>query len=478
MGQFYFSTFKKNQQIIGNLLNLLNQIHRRLISFLYRHLLGEEIDKDVKEYFLKGSVASFSISIGSSFLALLIGFALAKLLGAEDFGTYTYIFSWIMLLSVLASFGIDDLSVREVSKYQSNNNNNELRGFLRWSFLTVLGLSLLVSLLLYFVFQIFTLPGIEGHQSLFSIALIAVPVIALIHLSQGQLRGLAQVIPGKLPENIIRPIFLIVFIIIILVNGNSLTVNDAVIGNTIAFVIALLVSLTFLVKHSAGLFAGGNIESAIDQRSMWVKSAPFFFFLSAIEIINSRADILMLGILSDSMSVGIYGIAARLVDFIPFVLMVINPVLAPVISKLYYSNSTRKLEVLYRKSARITFFMALPVFVLLAVFGKEILSLFGSDFLPGYYVLIILGTSQLFNAFTGSVGNMLLMTGFEKETLISYGASVVLNILLNLWLIPIYGIYGAALATAFSLFLSNLLMCIYVFRKIGVSPLGWTKKPE
>lgn len=446
-------------------------MYQKLLSFAYNRLLGNEIDQEVKEYFLKGSFASFSISIGSSIIAMLIGFVLAKVLGAEGFGTYTYIFSWVMLLSILSSFGIDDLAVREISKYQGVNDNDSVKAFVKWSFLVVLTLSVLVPILSYTLFNYITIPGIEGHESLFLIGLIAIPLISLIHLSQGQLRGLSQVIPGKVPEKVVRPVLLLAIIVFILVGSDSLSLKQAIIGNTAAYLVALLAALIYLAKHSKDIFRNQSINSGA-QSSIWIRSAPFFFFLSAIEIINSRADILMLGMMTNSSSVGVYSIAARLVDLIPFVLMVINPVLAPVISKLYHGNNTIKLEAIYRKSARITFFMALPIFILFAVFGHSILNIFGAEFTQGYWVLIILGISQLFNAFTGSVGNMLLMTGFEKETLISYGSSVVLNIVLNLWLIPIYGIYGAAIATAFSLFLSNLMMSIYVFKRLGISPLG------
>ena len=55
--------------------------------------MGDEFSQDIKEYLLKGSFASFYISIGSSILAMLIGFIMAKLLGPGGYGTYTYIFS-------------------------------------------------------------------------------------------------------------------------------------------------------------------------------------------------------------------------------------------------------------------------------------------------------------------------------------------------------------------------------------------------
>jgi O-antigen/teichoic acid export membrane protein len=128
----------------------------------------------------------------------------------------------------------------------------------------------------------------------------------------------------------------------------------------------------------------------------------------------------------------------------------------------------------------ISFLVSFPVFLIILFFPQFILGLFGHEFQAGSYAMIVLSVGQLFAAFSGSTVILMNMTGKEKAVLYLLIISVVINLLLNYYLIPVLGINGAAFATSFSTILLNLLAVISIYRYTGfltypIFPLGQIK---
>ena len=127
------------------------------------------------------------------------------------------------------------------------------------------------------------------------------------------------------------------------------------------------------------------------------------------------------------------------------------------------------LQRLATMSARMALLLAVPVLLLFVFLGKWILgSVFGAAFAGGYQALIILSVGQLANAGMGSVGMLLNMTGHERDTARAVGVSAATNVVLNLVLIPLLGINGAASATAISMALWNVIMWRAVYYRLGI----------
>jgi len=107
------------------------------------------------------------------------------------------------------------------------------------------------------------------------------------------------------------------------------------------------------------------------------------------------------------------------------------------------------------------------------VWGKLFLLLaFGSPHETAYIPLIILLVGQLINSGAGSVGLLLNMSGHEQETARGMIVATVLNVVLNLLLIPLWGINGSSLATSVSLIVWNVLLWRVVQKKLGINSLA------
>jgi O-antigen/teichoic acid export membrane protein len=190
--------------------------------------------------------------------------------------------------------------------------------------------------------------------------------------------------------------------------------------------------------------------------------------ISGMMILNSRADIVMVGIIKGPEYAGIYTVANRGAELITFFLNVVEVVLAPTIARLYSSGEMGRLQQIVTKSARLVLGLSLPLTLVLFIWGKWFLMMFGHDFTEGTTVLAILSIARLINAAAGSIGLLLIMTGYQRDSLMGIGISTTMNLVLNALFIPKFGIEGAATATAISMIAWNIILSIQVYRRLGI----------
>ena len=98
---------------------------------------------------------------------------------------------------------------------------------------------------------------------------------------------------------------------------------------------------------------------------------------------------------------------------------------------------------------------------------------FGKEYVSSYVALTILTFGQLINAAIGSVGNLLNMTGHERDTMRAVAFAAAVNIVLNTVLIPSYSIEGATIATAITLTIWNLVLRRAVLRRLGIESMAF-----
>jgi O-antigen/teichoic acid export membrane protein len=185
-----------------------------------------------------------------------------------------------------------------------------------------------------------------------------------------------------------------------------------------------------------------------------------------VTVSTSQSDILLLTWLVGSEQVGLYRIAIQGAALVEISLTIVGVVLAPRISALYVRGRHKDLQTLITNGARAALVVALPIAIVFAAMGKEMLILvFGPEYSKAYPPLLILIGGQLFNVAAGSVGTVLNMTGHERDTTRGLMIAAVCSFILNLILIPPFGMIGAAIAAASGLVIWNLLLTWFVYRR-------------
>lgn len=435
---------------------MFNQIYK---------LLGLNKDSSLAQYLVKGTSLSFILLIYNVGLTFLNSIVLARLGGGAAYGRYVYIMTCVNIFCVFALFGFQTLSVRELPKLKTNNNFEGVKHFFQHTFWWVLSGSLLVAILGWLFLS--STGKIGGHNSLaFKLAIVILPFWSLSLLLSGMLRGAKHIIHSQLPLKVFRPS---IFILVVLIQAyfiGAINAHNMVFGQLVALAIVFASYVFFLRKDEGWIL---EKPKRIFYNNNWTKVALLFFFQGIIISFNLGFDILVLENYRSDEEIGYYSIAKKISSLLSIVLLTVNLVIAPEIAKLYEDGNNKKLELLIRKSIRVTFFLSLPIGLFLIAAGPFILGLYGKDFGTCYPVLIIFVFVQLINVGVGSVGNILNMTGHEKEVLYGIVVSLVFNVVLNLIFVPLYGMLGAAAATGLSVIIWNILLWIFVKRKIGIN---------
>jgi O-antigen/teichoic acid export membrane protein len=130
-----------------------------------------------------------------------------------------------------------------------------------------------------------------------------------------------------------------------------------------------------------------------------------------------------------------------------------------------YEKDFKNFKQVVSKSTKLIFWGTLPIVLFIVLFDRFVLSLFGDDLEPARYAMLILVMGQFFSSISGSVVNIMKITGAHRTMQKFLFLVFALNIVLNYVLIPRYGIEGAALATAGSTILLNLLCVVYIFKR-------------
>jgi O-antigen/teichoic acid export membrane protein len=186
-----------------------------------------------------------------------------------------------------------------------------------------------------------------------------------------------------------------------------------------------------------------------------------------VTVIN-QIDMVILGALRGKDAAGIYAAAQNCAPLISLVLISVNAILGPIIARLYALGQIKQLQRMVTRSARIVVIFSLPVTFVFICFGHRVLWLFGEDFMAGHWALAILSIGQFVNAAMGSVGLILVMMEQEKEVAKGFSLGILINLILNILLIPRWGIEGAATATATSIIFVNILLAARTYQKVGI----------
>lgn len=423
----------------------------------------------LKLQLLHVGTGSAAVTAASGLINFLLAVVLARILGPNGYGIYAFILSLILLLSIPAQVGLPRLVVRETAKAHAENNWALIRGLWKWSNLYVaLFSTFMIALGIMMLWLLGDWLG-KAQRATLAVGLALIPLIALCNIRGAAMQGLRRVALGLIPQNIMRPGLMLLFVLGCFSGFQHFSITPAlatglhVIAALIAFVIGDLLLLrsrpTELRKRPQPSY----------QAAAWRKSAIPLAMLAGLQLINAHTDIIMLTVFREHDEVGVYKVIVHLASLVLFGLQAVNHVLQPNFARLHFKGEISRLQTLITNSSRLTFLLALPPALVMIFLGQQVLgNLFGADYRAGALALGILAVGQLVNVSIGSVGILLNMTGYERDTVKGVAIAAASNLLLNLILIPIYGIEGAALATAITLVIWNVILRRYVRKRLGL----------
>lgn len=422
---------------------------------------------------------SGSAVLGLKLVGLAAGFlvnvVLARALGVEGYGVLAVLLAAVGLLAVPAAFGLQNLLVREVASASVVGDWATLHGSYRWGLrasLVASAFSLALGMAI-----AFAIPAWNGFSiQVIGLAFLVLPMRSLVALNSGFLRGRGGVVLSQLPGIVgDRVFFLMVVVLAVSIFPEWVSVGTVVWLILASAAVSLILS-AILKTHFSGLIPGAIADTS--RAALWRASALALVATDALFELQNQVDKLMLGALSSPGEAGLYAGAQKFSSLIAFILVAANVVLAPRFADLIGRRDFRRAEALARFGSVVALATGGLVAVFYWIFGGTLLGILGSGFSVGKSSLDLLSLGQLVSLGVGSVGTILVMAGRERIVTWAVAGAAVLNIGLNLLLIPRVGAVGASIATVASTSAWNLLLLVAVRRELGINPsfLGSSKR--
>jgi len=387
-------------------------------------------------------------------IALLVGVWVARYLGPEQYGLLSYAGAFVALFAPIATLGLGNIVIREV--VNNPNKKDELLGTAFFMMLVASILTFILSLL--FIF----LARPDNALVLVLVSLIAASTIfrsfdIIDPWFQSQVKSKFTVIA----KNTAFLITSIIKVILILINAPLITFAGVLLVDAIIGAIAMIIVYKVDNQSITAWKFRFNLAKSL-LRDSWP------LILSGIAVmVYMRIDQIMLGQLLGDSSVGIYSVAVKLCEILYFLPGIVLASLFPAILR---SKKISKQLYMFRLQKLYDFMLwvSIAIATVMAIFSYQIVYfLYGVDYLSASPVLSIYIWSTTF-VFLGTASQYYLLG--ENLTKLSFYMAVigaVLNICLNLILIPVYGISGAALTTVMSYFVASVLANLF-FKKTRV----------
>lgn len=394
---------------------------------------------------------------------------LAKALGAEALGLYALGMTIVGLLGVFNALGLPQSAVRFVATYAASQRWAQLGGFLARGSIILLLLNLLFGAALLVLG-----PGIAVRFYHAPALVRYIPLFALIMLFGALTTFLGQVLAGykdvtrrTVVTHFLATTVTIVLSVLFIFRGAGLW------GYIFAQVVSGALAVVLLVVLVWQMTPRAARPSLIDSPALEPEVISFsmvLFGLGFLDFLITQADRVLIGFFLDPRAVGVYTVAAALVAFVPILLQSVNQIFAPAIADLHARGERELLGRMFQTLTKWILGLTLPLAVIVIVFARPLMAIFGRDFELGWPILVIGTLGQLVNCGVGSVGYLLMMSGEQQRLMKVRLISAMGMVTLNLALIPYWGIVGAAVGAALTNVISNALNLREVRRSLGLSP--------
>ncbi len=391
----------------------------------------------------------------------VIGFILARLLGAEQFGLYNLALTAATMAGGFALLGLDSGLVRYVSLFAGRKDTAGLWGTIQMGlgFPTFMGIALAIGVYVLadpIAVRLFHEPQLIPLLRLTSIV---VPFLALSNVAAAATRGFKNMHYTVIAQQVAQPVvrFLLILIVFATVGlDTDLAITIFIVGAAITCIVLL-----FFLNHQFSLKRPAN-TARHDTREIIKFSLPVYL-TNLIQTFSSNIQTLLLSAFDTVVQVGILSVAGRVTMIGMMFYSAIVTASMPIVSELHDRGQQKQMEHIYQTMTKWAFTLNLPLFLVMVLFPQAILSLFGKGYVGGVTALVLLAWRGLVDTGTGICGVVIDMTGNTRLRLINTIVTVAITIGLNALLIPRYSLDGAAAAALVGIIIINSLRIAEVY---------------
>jgi len=414
----------------------------------------------------KGAGIVFSGSLVGRGLAFLSHFLFARLLGSSQYGVLLLGVALFTFATLVSDLGLRAGVLRESASAAGRGDQDMVKGTILGGIIIALAASILgaggLLVLRGWAASSLNAPDLMWLLPLFSLAL-PFAVVGAILISS--LQALRKMVPYSVIQFVIDPSLRITAFVCMIFLGWSLLAA----GVSYLLTAVAIAGIAFFWLSSSIQLLSPPLLTRFNPRSLLAFSFPLLMS-NIVGFILQWSDTLLLGYYLTAQDVGIYGVANRLAALSGVFLSAVGAIFSPKIYALYGQGDLEEVGRLYQRSTRWVLMGVMPVFFYTILNAKPLLSLFGLEYVNASPVLITLTIAFLVMTGTGPAGHVVLMTGRSKAILYASTVSGIVGLGLNVYLIPQFGLLGAAVATGLAIALGNIANVLMAWWFTGLQP--------
>lgn len=419
----------------------------------------------------RGSTANFIGSIVSAIANLGVAVAITRGMSRQDAGVFFSTTSLFMLAVALGQLGTSTGLVYFLSRARALGRPELIRPYLRAASRPVFVVAILAAVGL-FVFAS-PIAEVTNHDHaktaadfLRALALF-LPFASMKTLSLAASRGMGSMRPTVVMEQIVRPLVQFALVVAAVLIGTRWTFPYAWAA---CFLVGAAGSRGLLRKYLDNAGTGTRAPEPV-AKEFWKFTAPRSL-ANVIASAMQRFDIVLVGAITGSPAAAVYAASTRFLVLGQLGARAISTAAQPRLAESLIRGDRNEVNRIYQTSTAWLMMLTWPLYLLFGTVGRPVLSVFGKGYNSGGVVLLVLSVGMLIGNGCGMVDIVLNMAGRTSWNLMQVILAFGINIGLDLWLIPIHGIAGAAFGWAVAIVVQNVFSLIQVALFRGYHPLG------
>ena len=418
--------------------------------------------------FVSGEVATIAKNAGIVFILIILGgflmyvfdFLSARYLGPELFGVFFLGCTLIGILEKVAILGVNNGVLRYASISYGSSDLRGTKGVIVTGAKIVFFWGLILSATT-FLFSDYIATRFfrkEGLSLVLKIICFGIVFSALGDVLGHSLQAFRQPKYKELTRKVIEPGVGIVFLLISIIVGYKLA------GVAAAYLLGILTaaffSFYFLIKKFPFLVQVHDYRrfSAVSMLSF---SWPLLF-VGFLTYFMKQVNTVFLGYFHDAVTIAIYAVAYKTAFLIIIILNSFIAIFAPMMADLHNRNALDKLSILFKIVTKWVFTISFALFLILVLLSKEIMGLWGQQYIGGWLNLVIIGFAQLVNCSVGPTGYMIMMSGKSRLSLLNVCVTVLATVVFSYFFVPRYADLGAAVSMGLAIILINIITLLEV----------------
>lgn len=395
---------------------------------------------------------------------LVVGVTVGRVLGPEGAGVFFAVVAAATIAAGTARLGVDTGLVRLVAAARAIDRPQDVAVLVRAALPPVMVAATLVAVGGSTLALVVETPWWALTAVAVTAGLLAVTAVLL-----AVTRGFADAATYPVLQSVLLPVGRAGAVLVALaVGGGSAAV---LVAWAVPVPVVLALAVLVVVRHlsAARHAAAGRPGDPRQGRELWRFSGARGV-AAAVEVALEWVDVLMVGALAGAGAAGAYAVVTRCVRASEVVQQAARLVASPAVSSAFARGDPAAVRRLQRLTAAATTWVAWPFLAQLAVFGDVVLSWFGPGFVAGHAALVVLCVALAVQARAGAVQTVLLMAGRSRWQLLDKAGGLGLLVVLDLALVPVLGVTGAAIGWASVLVIDTAVVTAQVRRLVGSTP--------